>query len=331
MLKYQTKKIVLLSMLTACSLMIASESSWGVKEYSFQAHPSNIRSVIFVNNALLASSNISGGIATHNLDLKRKTTIRESFSNYSNTMLQSDGEKLFTYDYTEDNKIYLYNIANSNLIRTIKVPKYCEMLLDTHTSNKIFVATNQIITKQDIHTNAIEYQYATIDGCDLSTILKQNKPSHTLGAVKKYSEKNGIYLLDDRNLKQVAFHQSKVYNIFFIPHAGLILADGITYLELLDQRTWKSIKKIDLKAKRVRKVAIDPLEHYIALVIEDYNLKKTTLQLADAKTLNLLYEYPYDNIGSDCPTLVFSPDGKTLALGTGTGEIRIFDVEQMIP
>lgn len=338
-LKNQTKNLLLITLLTTSAKLSACDNLWRFEKSCFRYHAPSIRSITFASNLLMASSNYIGGISLHNFDSKESDVLIEGTGNEKwrkcNKLLTFQNNQTLLSYHTESGQIALYDTYGNGLEK-LESDSYSTILLDAHDKNMLFVAggsgfTNKIKTLSINNKEMVgEYEVST-EGI---SALAQNVATNILGIAAE----NEILFLDGRTFQQAKRYPCDSYlnDIFFMPHAEMVLAVGYYYLELIDQKTWESLKKIELPEQNIVKIALDPLERYIALVINDLTFNyldytsKSILQVRDAKTLDILSEHFFKNIANYTPTLAFSPDGEKIVLGTDNGKIKPFDVQALL-
>ena len=136
----------------------------------------------------------------------------------------------------------------------------------------------------------------------------------------------GVYRHNAANLsyQQPILQGEPFYSVAISPDSKILAAGGLSQVALVDTVTGGELRRLgrEFGGKTLR-LAFTPDGNWLAALGEGYNSGALSLwNLADGSQQERVFS-TYGNITS----LAFSPDGASLALGTDTGRVEVFDWE----
>lgn len=186
------------------------------------------------------------------------------------------------------------------------------------------------LEKYNLETNAI---IATYNYPDTYALLSHpSEDTHTLALALINSDANheGILLLDHKTLEHKALIKQKAFSAVTLPKSWFIAIHTDRKLATYDERTLRRVTHIS--TTDIKKIATDPLGRFIAFVAaspDEVLASIGTIYLCDIQTLQKLWSYTMSNIGCQCNTLEYTPDGEHLLVGTKTGDVHVFTVKHL--
>ena len=146
------------------------------------------------------------------------------------------------------------------------------------------------------------------------------------GAWLAAASSGGVYRHNAANLsyQQPLLQGEPFYSVAISPDGKILAAGGLSQVALVDTVTGQELRRLgrEFGGKTLR-LAFTPDGNWLAALGEGYNSGALSLwNLADGSQQERVFS-TYGNITS----LAFSPDGASLALGTDTGRVEVFDWE----